>query len=120
MMIIIGTGCNFAITASEEPSAYRLAIYISDLHQAEFITATTPNLQFYNLTDAVVVYEEEQVNSSVCNISSLEVYRGRKKAIEISHNGFSLSERATIEVLRHAVLINMANIMFNNNLGKSY
>ena len=116
MMIIIGTGCNFAITASEEPSAYRLAIYINDhdLHQAEFITATTLNLQFYNLTDAVVVYEEEQVNSSVCNISSLEVYRGREKAIEISHNGFSLSERATIEVLRHAVLINMANIMFNN------
>ena len=41
---------------------------------------------------------DQPVNSSVCHISSLEVYRGREQAIEISHQGFSLSSNGTIEV----------------------
>ena len=40
----------------------------------------------------------EQVNGSVCQISSLEVYRGQQQAIEISHQGFSLSDNGSIEV----------------------
>ena len=42
----------------------------------------------------------QTVNSSFCNISSLEVYRGRQQAIEISHLGFSLSDNGSIEVRR--------------------
>ena len=38
------------------------------------------------------------VNNSFCNISSLEVYRGREQAVEISHQGFSLGYNGTIEV----------------------
>ena len=38
------------------------------------------------------------VNSSFCQISSLEVYRGREQAIEIGHQGLSLSDNGTIEV----------------------
>ena len=38
------------------------------------------------------------VNSSLCYISSLEVYRGRDQAIEISHQGFSLNNNGNIEV----------------------
>ena len=51
-------------------------------------------------SDAKVILEnsEVQVNQSVCNISSLEVYRGREQAIEISHKGFSLGNLGTIEV----------------------
>ena len=41
---------------------------------------------------------DQTVNSSFCNISSLEVYRGRQQAIEISHQGFSLSDNGSIEV----------------------
>ena len=41
---------------------------------------------------------KQPVNSSFCNISSLEVYRGRGQAIEISHEGFSLSDIGSIEV----------------------
>ena len=40
----------------------------------------------------------QMVKSSVCNISSLEVYRGRQQAIEISHQGFSLGDNGSIQV----------------------
>ena len=47
---------------------------------------------------------DQLVNSSLCQISSLEVYRGRDRAIEISHQGFSLGENGSIKVLIfHAV-----------------
>ena len=38
------------------------------------------------------------VNGSFCHIASLEVYRGREQAINISYDGFSLSDNGTIEV----------------------
>ena len=41
---------------------------------------------------------DQLVNNSACHIDSLEVYRGREQAIEISHDGFSLTENGTIEV----------------------
>jgi hypothetical protein len=41
---------------------------------------------------------DQLVNSSLCHISSLEVYRGRDQAINISDQGFSLSENGSIEV----------------------
>ena len=33
-----------------------------------------------------------------CAIDSLEVYRGRQKAIEIDHKGFTITARGTVEV----------------------
>lgn len=41
---------------------------------------------------------KKSVNSSFCNISSLEVYRGREQAAEISHQGFSLNSSGSVEV----------------------
>ena len=62
-------------------------------------TLTISSLQ--TLTDVVVIHQQSlmQVNSSFCHISSLEVYRGREQPIEISHQGFTLSNGGTIEVL---------------------
>ena len=40
----------------------------------------------------------QPVNSIFCNISSLEVYRGREQAIEISHQGFFINDSGSIEV----------------------
>ena len=40
----------------------------------------------------------QTVNSSFCDISSLEVYRGREQAIEISRRGFFLGDNGSIEV----------------------
>ena len=54
------------------------------------------------VADAVVTFKnrEEQVslNGSICEISVLEVYRGREQATNISHHGFSLTENGTIKV----------------------
>ena len=52
------------------------------------------------IVDAVVIFRsrEEQVNGSICSISSLEVYRGREQANEINKGGFSLAENGTIKV----------------------
>ena len=68
------------------------------------VTATTARTltMNYNIVDAVVALrgsaENTRLNSSTCQISSLEVYRGRELAIEISHQGFSLSDIGTIQV----------------------
>ena len=40
----------------------------------------------------------QPIDSSHCQISSLEVYRGRKQAISISYNGFSLGNESNLEV----------------------
>ena len=57
------------------------------------------------LVDVLVVTNEhhnqccsQPVTSSSCQIAALEVYRGREQAIEIRHDGFSLSDRGTVEV----------------------
>ena len=60
----------------------------------------------YNIMDTSSAYvvsfgfneNNQSVNSSFCNISSLEVYRGREQAIEISHEGFTLNGSGSIEV----------------------
>jgi hypothetical protein len=50
---------------------------------------------------------DQPVNSSLCYISSLEVYRGRQLAIEISHQGFSLRDNGSIEVCRFIQLMGL-------------
>ena len=61
---------------------------------------------------AMPVYEmfkinetDELVNSSLCHISSLEVYRGQQQAIEISNQGFSLIDNGSIKVHINTVFI---------------
>ena len=75
-----------------------------------FLVPTTAIDNTYSAITSIVTLSDEcvvifafngtnqTVNSSFCNISSLEVYRGRQKAIEISHQGFSLSDNGSIEV----------------------
>ena len=70
------------------------------------ITAATffNSSDIYKLTDAVVVHREHvqsvnTINTSFCHISSLEVYRGRNKAIEIDPSGFSFGQSGTIVVI---------------------
>ena len=48
---------------------------------------------YFNRSDKLLL------NSSFCHIASLEVVRGWEQVIEIDHDGFSLSDNATIEVL---------------------
>ena len=60
------------------------------------VSSTCPALQaIVNKRQGTV---NEPINSSHCQISSLEVYRGREQAISISYNGFSLRTRSKREV----------------------
>ena len=92
------TECSFVITPlGEIGQTQRLLLRIE-------MTGTSTTAQTLktneDIVNAIVTFRsrEEQVNGSVCQISSLEVYRGRDQAIEISHQGFSLSGSGTIEV----------------------
>ena len=70
--------------------------------QGSTITNIVSLTNFSNddITISTFIFNEtkQPVNSSVCHISTLEVYRGREQAIEISHEGFSLSDNGSIEV----------------------
>ena len=93
-MIYIFLECSFAITPTGKPRLLRLIIKTVN---------GTSRLQTINGMSAlnatiVVKGTQQQVNSSLCHISSLAVYRGRNQVIEISHHGFSLSDSGTIEV----------------------
>ena len=50
--------------------------------------------------DAIFHFKEasQAISSSLCQISSLEVYRGREQVIKISHEGFLLNGSGSIEV----------------------
>ena len=81
--------------------------------RSEQLTTAATFTSFDNiLTDAVVVTVDvndthQSVNGSFCCIVSLEVYRGRGQITEISHDGFSLSDRGTIEVSQIQVFVIM-------------
>ena len=73
--------------------------------ESEYSTIKTANTLSVNgddINEYVVLFEfnetRQSVNSSFCIISSLEVYRGREQAIEISHEGFSLNDSGSVEV----------------------
>ena len=95
------TGCVFAIA----PVGYNnimLAVYM-DNHQSinNVITLMTVDTNS-SKSVAVITYREryEEANSSLdCHIDSLEVYRGRQQVTEIRHNGFSINENGSIEVI---------------------
>ena len=52
------------------------------------------------------------MNSSRCQITSLNVYRGKERVIKIRHDGFALSDRGTIEVLRPRINCIIFNIFY--------
>ena len=69
-----------------------------DLIHNELRTTDTSNTTFTTAVITTTDPMQQQVNSSFCHIASLEVYRGRRQITEISHDGFSLSERGTVQV----------------------
>ena len=42
--------------------------------------------------------KNKSLNLSLCQIASLEVYRGKESVNEIDHSGFTLTDRNTIQV----------------------
>ena len=97
-MIHTDTECSSAIIPTDSTEL----VAIADSSMSSSITALVVKaddkggiLFHFNETD-------QAINSSVCRIASLEVYRGRKQAIEINYEGFSLSDYGAIKV-RHEI-----------------
>ena len=94
--------CDFAITPKRMPLNCQIVLTIDHRNQTTFVTAKAFNS---TLVDALVTVANstnscQPATSPFCYISSLEVYRGREEAINniISHEGFSLSDKGTIQV----------------------
>ena len=91
---LIITECSFTITPTE-PSIYLIPVAVSYGQQSSDINIlTNPDIVStfsFNETGKLV-------NSSFCRIASLEVYRGMEQAINISYDGFSLSDKGNIKV----------------------
>ena len=89
---ITNSECSFAITPKGQPQNLSVILGIG-------INGTSTSIGT-EITYVTVTFKDtgQPVNSSICQISSLEVYRGREQAIEISHQGFSLSDDYSIEV----------------------
>ena len=95
MSSITYSECSFAITPKGQPQNLSIILGIGINGTSTALTATRDRI-----ANAAVTFKDtgQPVNSSTCQISSLEVYRGREQAIEISHQGFSLSDDCSIEV----------------------
>ena len=79
---------------------HMIAVYMES-HQSHTITLKTADTNA-SRSVAVITNRKQygEVNSSLdCHIDSLEVYRGMKKVTEISHDGFSINENGSIEVI---------------------
>ena len=88
------SGCSHLLVPIQYPNVTTIAVFDS----------STPNITYLStkVTNGGEVFKFNEtnylVNSSFCHISSLEVYRGREQAIEISHQGFSLNSNGNVEV----------------------
>ena len=76
---------------------------IIPIADVSFQDSTITNIQSHSDSSVIIstfVFNKTKqlVNSSFCNISTLEVYRGREQAIKIDYEGFYLSDNGTIEV----------------------
>ena len=94
------------LTPNGEHSVPRLALALPIMNESS--TALTSNNMGSTQTTAVITRREsmyELVNSTICRIASLEVYRGRGQVFNISYHGFSLSDSGTIVVSMYIVTV---------------
>ena len=85
------------LTPSGEPHLQRLAILFNEGNSLTSAMTYTENGSMA-VAEVVESMANSTLNGSVCNISSLEVYRGSSQAIEIRHSGFTLNENGNIVV----------------------
>ena len=80
----------------------------NDLNATHLVAVASINIDMSNISYLLIRERNiperfyfngtNQLVDNCCHIDSLEVYRGREQAIEISHDGFSLTENGTVEV----------------------
>ena len=91
--------CEFGfIPETEILSNFRIAIFIEPDNGSQSQRSTLATYLNTVATNVTIVYNHQPVNTSVCSISSLEVYRGRRQVTEIRYDGFSLTDRGIVQV----------------------
>ena len=89
------TGCSHAVVPIEE--SHLTAIVFIDSLNTSIVTHlradSRDQISRFHFSETL-----QALNNSFCQVASLEVYRGREQAIEISHDGFSLNDNGSIEV----------------------
>lgn len=93
------TECSFTITPAGEPHQPRLVIYMYTTSRLQTIRGNRSHTSTATVTTRSM--PQQKINNSSCYIASLEVYRGREKAIKINHTGFVLDNSGTIEVIKN-------------------
>ena len=89
------SGCSEAIVPTSSLHLTTIAVFDSS-SAITYLLTRMGNDEMFKINET-----DQLVNSSLCHISSLEVYRGRDQAIEISHQGFSLSDNGSIKVNKY-------------------
>ena len=88
--------CSFLLTPMDETSTSRLSVYFKNEDSKILLEYSD------NRVKATVSVRQgsinQPINSSHCQIASLEVYRGMEQAFNISYDGFSLSNGSTLVV----------------------
>ena len=91
--------CNFQVTPTEE----LLTLFMSHPNNGTIMYKTAKTVtssRSATLVDALIKPKEsdQAVNNSLCDISSLEVYRGRQQAFTIDESVFTMSESGALKV----------------------
>ena len=86
-----------------ETSIFRVALTLDHYQNGTDIEQIVTFTSNYSLTNVIVYNINQPVNGSLCQITSLEVYRGKKHGTKISHRGFSLSNEGTFEVNQNSM-----------------
>ena len=92
------SGCSDAIVPTGSLHLTTIAVFDPTSAITYWLTTVTANI--YTIAMFKINGTNQLVNSSYCHISSLAVYRGRDRVIEISHQGFLLRDNGSIEVCR--------------------
>ena len=93
-------GCMFTIASVGSVTSHDMIAVYMESHQNNSITLKTADTNLSSV--GIITYRKQyrEVNNSLdYHIESVEVYRGKKKVTEISHDGFSINENGSIEVI---------------------
>ena len=94
----ISLDCGFGFVSNEAPSYLTTSLIFRQngsiilFKQLKTVDASS------DAAVAIINGTRRLVNGSLCQIASLEVYRGRDQIIEISHDGLSLSQNGNVKV----------------------
>lgn len=96
----ITAGCAFSIVPNGEFSSLTLTLALNNQQSSNMLLSGTTVNSSSMLTAAVVVDRRtnQPVNSSLCLVSNLEVYRGRDQITVIESDGFAFNEMGFVEV----------------------